>query len=183
MVGRVFLSLCVVLLLAGGSGAHIARASWEDEPKFDFQLDDLKRESDVQMKELSDKPLVVHMWAPDCPLCMRNMPFVKSTFGKVEKGAVNFVACSMGAKNATIAYVREHQLPFSVLYKGHSEDYISGTFTDDGWPTSYVFAPGGELIGTCDAQGAAYEKQMLELIGKAVAKVKPKAPAKKIRRW
>ena len=177
------ISVFFVVLALCGPAAHLASAGWEDEPEFDFQLDDLKRHGDVQMKELSDKPLVVHVWAPDCPMCMRNMPYVKGTFQKLSKDEINFVACSMGEQEATAAYARQHQLPFSVLYKGHSKDYISESFTSDGWPTSFVFAPGGELIGTCDAQGTEYEKKMLELIGEALKKVKPQDPPKQVKHW
>jgi peroxiredoxin len=177
------------LLLFGAGSTHRAIAGWGEEPqaqqaaKFDFQLDDLVRRSDVQMKELSAKPLVVHMWAPDCPMCQRNMPFVKGTFQKIDTDDVNFVACSMGGQNETAAYVREHKLPFKVLYKGHDKDYISESFTSDGWPTSFVFAPGGELIGSCDAQGVEYEKKMLELVAEAVKKIKAHEPPKPVKHW
>lgn len=187
MVGRLLLVLCAALLLLGAGSMRTALAGWGDEPqaqsKFDFQLDDLTRSSDVRMKELSAKPLVVHVWAPDCPMCKLNMPYVKGTFQKIDRDDVNFVACSMGERGETAAYVREHKLPFDVLYKGHSKDYISDSFTSDGWPTSFVFAPGGELVGSCDAQGADYEKKMLELVDEAVKRVKPKDPPKKVKHW
>ena len=180
---RIGLSLCLALAIVIAGVMRSALATWEEAPKFDFQLDDLKGQGDVQMEELAERPLVVHVWAPDCPMCQRNMPFFKSVVSKVDLEQVNVVACSMRDRTETSDYVKQHQLEFPVLFKGHSQDYISDSFTDDGWPTSFVFAPGGELIGTCDAEGAAYEKQMLELIARAVAKVKPKAPAKEVRRW
>jgi thiol-disulfide isomerase/thioredoxin len=155
-IAAVLLSLA---LLLGG----VAQAKHD----FFFELKDIESGAKLTMDELcDDKPLVVHVWAPDCPHCQRHMPYAVALYKKLDHDEVNYVTISMGeSKQDALDYMAEKELPFVVLYA------FSGTFGDgfseDGWPSTFVFSKGGELVGMCDTTGPSYITEMLDLVADA----------------
>ncbi len=160
-----------MLLLGWG----LTSITWAAAPKaeFDFRLDLMATRQEVTMAELAGKPLVVMLWAPDCPHCRLNMPYAVTLYKKLDTASVGFVACSMADRQATAAYVAEWKLPFPVTYKAHLADYITDGFTANGWPVTFVFNGEGGLVGSCDDRGQPYVEKVLALVGKAESAVEP----------
>ena len=44
---------------------------------------------------------------------------------------------------------------------------ISEFYTDKGWPTTYVFAPGGKYVGLCETTGTKYITEVMSMLEKA----------------
>lgn len=167
------LLLLPVLLSAG---AHPGTAA---STKYHFALKDLESGDKVDMCDLTDRPLVVLVWAPDCENCQRHMPYVASLYRQLNTDEVNFVSCSMNAdRELNLEYVSSKKLSFPVLQAAGGD--ISSSFTKDGWPTTFVFAPGGELLRECSTQGSAYVDEVLGLLEKEKLKSAIEATARKV---
>lgn len=156
----VWLVCCVAVVLA-------ASAAGAKTPKYFFELDEIFSGETLSMAGLvEDLPLVVFVWAPDCPHCKRHMPYVAALYKKLDPMHANFVSISVGeSKQDAIDYAEEKELEFPILY-AFSGTYGEG-FTAEGWPTTFVFARGGKLEGWCDSSGPSYINEVLELVDDA----------------
>jgi hypothetical protein len=95
------------------------------------------------------------------------MPYFVAFYRKVDLDKVNLVTCAMDSPRGVAEdYIRSKHLAFPVLYGTGGK--VSDAFTAKGWPTTFVFAPGGKLIGTCDTQSSGYVSEMLDLVDKAL---------------
>jgi len=159
--GRYFMGLLIAGLLALGT-AQAASSS-----RFQFELEELFSGEVLTMELLTEgKPLVFHVWGPECPHCQRQMPYFELFTQKADPDEVNIVTCAMGANQyEALAYMDSKDLHFPVLL-GNSGELGDG-FTELGWPTTFVFAPGGTYVGWCDTQGPSYISDMLELVEEA----------------
>jgi thiol-disulfide isomerase/thioredoxin len=137
--------------------------------RYDFRLEEITTGETLNMAALcQDKPLVVHIWSPECPHCQRHMPYLVAFYRKLDLDRVNFVTCAMDApRRSAENYIRDKHLAFPVL--NGSSGKISDSFSANGWPTTYVFAPGGKLIGKCDTQSSSYVSEVLDLVDKALS--------------
>jgi len=157
--GAVLLLLASVLVFAtSGTAAD----------KYDFKLEEIRSGERLELADLTtDKALIFHIWSPECPHCQRHMPYVAGLHKKVDQETTNFYTCSMSEnKQDAVDYLDGKGLDYPVFY-GES-GYLSGGLTSNGWPTTFVFAPGGKFIGWCDTQGPAYVTEVLELVDKAL---------------
>jgi thiol-disulfide isomerase/thioredoxin len=143
-----------------------AGPSWAEQP-YGFSLTELTTEEELDLELLTDgKPLIVHIWAIDCPHCKLHMPYVAALYNKLDFDEVNFITLAMtGDPEDTKDYLQEKSLEFAVLW-APSGDYDK-RFEKHGWPTTFVFAPGGSYIGWCDTNGPAYITEVLELVAQA----------------
>lgn len=132
-----------------------------------FECEELHSGETVSLDDLADElPLIVHVWGPDCPHCRAHMPYTAALYGKLDLESVRFVALSItGDKDEIMEYVEERELEFPILYGEGGE--FSELFEEEGWPTTFVFAPGGGFAGWCDTQGPSYITEMLELMDDA----------------
>jgi thiol-disulfide isomerase/thioredoxin len=135
--------------------------------KYGFVLPQVGTDDELDEAQLTaDKPLVVHVWSPECPHCQRQMPYFAGFYKKVDLDSVNVVSIAVDCNEREAqAYVDKKNLAFPVLLaKGGSmgDDYYK-----KGWPTTFVFAPGGKYVGYCDTSGPSYINEMLALIEKA----------------
>jgi thiol-disulfide isomerase/thioredoxin len=146
---------------------HNTSSSLANEDDYHFSLTDLASGEIVTLEDLTiDLPLVVHVWGPDCPYCRTHMPYADALYKKLDPAEVSFVAFSItGEKDEITDYLDEHELEFRVLVLENGE--YGPSYEEQGWPTTFVFAPGGEFVGWCDTVGPAYITQMLELIAEA----------------
>jgi thiol-disulfide isomerase/thioredoxin len=153
---------CLLLVAAALNGTALA-----SEPSYDFSLTELVSGEVLTLPGLTDdRPLVVHVWGPDCPHCRVQMPYAAALYDRLDLDEVNYFTLSLsGTEDEIDEYLDEHELTFPVLW-GESGEYGSG-FEEEGWPTTFVFAPGGEMIGWCDICGPAYLTEMLDLIAEA----------------
>lgn len=158
-------------MLLGGILALISVAVLQPaqaaEDDFDFELTELVSDEVLTFEELSlILPLVVHVWAPDCPHCKVHMPYAAALYEKLDLSEVNYITLAVsGSEEEVEDYLEERELDFPVLW------WASGEYTERweelGWPTTYVFAPGGVYVGWCDILGPAYITEMQELIERA----------------
>jgi thiol-disulfide isomerase/thioredoxin len=156
------LLLCAVVLLPPGLAPASAASA-----RYDFRCEELSTGETLSMAQLQDKPLIVHIWAPECPHCQRHMPYLVAFYRKLDVDKVNFVTCAMDASaREAERYVNAKRLTFPVLLESGGK--VSESFSSKGWPTTFVFAPGGKLIGTCDTQSSSYVSEMLDLVDKAL---------------
>jgi len=160
-----------VIALAGllvlGLGALVRRPALAADDDYSFDLIEVKSGEELTFEELSrTRPLVIHVWGPDCPHCRVHMPYVAALYEKLDLSEVNFLTLSVTGDEEQIEdYLEERELDFPVLW-GASGEY-SDAWEAEGWPTTYVFAPGGEFVGWCDILGPAYVTEMQELIEQA----------------
>jgi thiol-disulfide isomerase/thioredoxin len=151
----------LILLIPGFAPASAASS------RYDFRAEEITTGETLTMTQLADKPLIVHIWSPECPHCQRHMPYLVAFYRKLDTDKVNFVTCAMDAsQRETEKYITAKHLQFPVLYGTGGK--ISDSFSAKGWPTTFVFAPGGKLIGTCDTQSSGYVSEMLDLVDKAL---------------
>jgi thiol-disulfide isomerase/thioredoxin len=155
------LILLIALLHPGIAPASAAAT------RYDFRAEEITTGETLSMEQLTDKPLVVHIWSPECPHCQRHMPYLVAFYRKLDLDRVNFVTCSMAdSRRSAEDYIKNKHLTFPVLYGAGGK--VSDSFSAKGWPTTFVFAPGGKLIGTCDTQSSAYVSEVLDLVDKAL---------------
>jgi len=140
-------------------------ASLKDD--YFFECEDLHSGERVSLDELAEElPLIVHVWGPDCPHCRAHMPYTAALYGKLDLESVRFVALSItGDEDEIMEYVEERELEFPILYGEGGE--FTELFEEEGWPTTFVFAPGGGFVGWCDTQGPSYITEMLALVDDA----------------
>jgi thiol-disulfide isomerase/thioredoxin len=142
-------------------------ASAASNDRYAFKLTEARSDNTMDLDKLTaDKPLVFLVWSPECPHCQRQMPYVASLYGQVDQAEVNFYTCSVDAPVGTaLDYLERKDLELPVL-DGNKGQLGSG-FTSLGWPTTFVFAAGGELVGWCDTTGTRYVDEVLSLVDKA----------------
>ena len=63
--------LCAAILLVPGFAPASAAAS-----RYDFRAEEITTGETLSMSQLEDKPLIVHIWSPECPHCQRHMPYL-----------------------------------------------------------------------------------------------------------
>jgi thiol-disulfide isomerase/thioredoxin len=163
---RVFaiLLVCSAVLMSVPLAARPDRAG-----EYDFALEELETGQELTLELLTDGlPLVVHDWAPDCPHCKIHMPYVAALYKKLDLDAANFVSFAMtDDAGATSGFMADKQLTFPVMLKSSGE--LGDGFFKHGWPTTFVFAPGGEFVGWCDTNGPAYITEVLDLVEQAAS--------------
>ena len=156
----------VLLALLGGLLFVAAPASAGSE-KYAFTLTEAVSDTTLDLAELTqDKPLVFLVWSPECPHCQRHMPYVAALYKKLDLEQVNFVTCAVDAPvREALDYLESKDLSFPVL-DGNKGELGSG-FTSQGWPTTFVFGPGGSFIGWCDTTGPNYVTEVLDMLDHA----------------
>jgi thiol-disulfide isomerase/thioredoxin len=134
---------------------------------YDFKLEELN--TDVTMERdalVKEKPLVIFVWSAECPHCKRQMPYVSALYKKLDIEEVNFVSVAIDKNRSAIKeYVDEKDLSFPVLTADSGE--ISDFYTEKGWPTTYVFAPGGKYVGLCETTGTKYIGEVMDMLEEA----------------
>ena len=161
--------ICLLLCLAATGWGGAARAAHERSKNDKYAFDLVEVVTDIEMskaKLTEDRPLVLFVWASDCPACIRHMPYAAALCGKLDKGAATFSSiCFTKEKADALAFVDDKNLKFPVLWSG------SGSFGDgfeyDGWPTTYVFRRGGKLEGIVDKSGPDYITEVLDMVDAA----------------
>jgi hypothetical protein len=95
------------------------------------------------------------------------MPYFAGLTKKLDLETTNVYTCSMGdSEQDAVEYLDNKGLDFPVFHGNGG--YMSGGLTSNGWPTTFVFAPGGRFVGWCDTQGPSYITEVLDLLDKAL---------------
>lgn len=169
------LTCCALLLLGVGlapaaaetisRGATSQRTSHD---KYSFELKQLgggdEKLSKVELT--ADLPLVLVVWAPDCPYCLRDMPYILSAYKKLDKEKANFMTIAFSEdKDEIQELIDDKDLTFPVLWN-KTGSYGDG-FENDGYPTTYVFRQGGKLQEMVESDGPAYVADVLAAVDAA----------------
>src|SRR5699024_1202873 len=119
----------------------------------------------MRLAELSNRPMVVNLWATWCPPCRREMPMLADAQHRLND--IHFVFVNQGQNPATIrSYLREEDLQLSnVLLDPHGE--VARNIGSRALPTTLFFAADGRLVdthfGMLTAAGLAATLQSHEL--------------------
>jgi hypothetical protein len=62
-------------------------------------------------------------------------------------------------------YIDSKKLDFPVLLAKGGK--VGDDYYKKGWPTTFVFSPGGKYVGFCDTAGPSYINELLALVDKA----------------
>lgn len=100
----------------------------------------------VQLSTMTDKPMVVNLWATWCPPCRREMPVLARA--QAARGDVNFVFVNQGESESLVRdYLGESQLQLlNVLLDPFSG--VSREAGSRGLPTTLFFDAQGGLVDT-----------------------------------
>jgi len=134
---------------------------------YGFELKEVSTGDKLDQTTLTtDKPLVVLVFSPHCPHCQRHMPYFAGFFKKADPATVNVVAIAVDcSSDEAKEYAQSKSLEFPVLCAKGGK--AGDAFYKQGWPTTFVFAKGGNFVGTCDSTGPSYINDMLALVDKA----------------
>jgi thiol-disulfide isomerase/thioredoxin len=135
--------------------------------KYAFDLTELGSDQTMNKPAMTaDKPLVLFVWAPDCPACMRHMPYAVALYKKLDLENENFTSIAMSGDESDVASVVEDKhLNFPVLLS--DSGHVGAGFELDGWPTTYVFRKGGQLESMIESTGAEYFTEVLDAVAAA----------------
>ncbi|MCB1219943.1 MAG: TlpA family protein disulfide reductase [Planctomycetales bacterium] len=157
--------LFAVFALCSSAYAQGTRRTTEKD--YTFKAREIESGKMLEFSELTaDKPLVLHVWAPDCPHCQRHMPYLSSLYKKLDHEKVNFVTYSVtGKTNDAQSFLKKRNLEFPTICLSNGS--FSKDLKDGGWPNTMVFGVDGKLVGSCDINGPSYVETMEKLVEKA----------------
>jgi thiol-disulfide isomerase/thioredoxin len=140
-----------------------------DNADYSFELVEFAGSDSYTLETLTEElPLVLHFWGYKCPHCRSQMPYLMQFYGGLDLDAVTFAAvCVNGSAEEIADYIAEYGLDFLIL-DGTDGGWGDG-YRANGWPTTYVFTPGGELVGYSTAKGPGYSDEMDGLLAEAGA--------------
>ena len=164
-ITRLIVCAGLSLLLVSAASAQSRRSSEKD---YSFKAREIESGKMLEMTELvEDKPLILHVWAPDCPHCQRHMPYLSSFYKKLDLEEVNFVTYSVTGKTSDASsFLKKRNLEFPTICLSNGS--FSKDLKDGGWPNTLVIGLEGKLIGSCDINGPSYVETMQKLVEKAV---------------
>ncbi|MEZ5337903.1 MAG: TlpA disulfide reductase family protein [bacterium] len=155
-----------MLLVASAAQAQSNRRTTEKD--YSFKAREIVSGKMMELSELTaDKPLVLHVWAPDCPHCQRHMPYLASLYKKLDLEKVNFLTYSVtGQIHDAKSFLEKRNLDFPTICLSNGS--FSKDLKDGGWPNTMVIGLDGKLVGSCDINGPTYVETMEKLVEKAL---------------
>lgn len=115
---------------------------------------------------LAGKPVVINLWASWCGPCRREMPVLRQA--QLDHPEITFVFVNQGESEATIrAYLSDQKIVLdNIVLDRHSA--MGTTFRSKGLPTTFFFAPNGEMLGRRmgEVSAATLADQLAPLHGK-----------------
>jgi thiol-disulfide isomerase/thioredoxin len=162
-IRRLTLRVGVACLLLVSSLVCSARPN----DSYTFALKDIQTGDSLDLASLAeDRPVVVMIWSPHCPHCQRHMPYFAGLYNKVDLNSVSVVTIAVDcSSDDALDYVTRKKLSFPVLLAKSGK--VSDGFYKQGWPTTFVFSPGGRYAGSIDSSGPPYINDVLALVDKA----------------
>lgn len=151
---------------ASANRTSVSRPSAHD--KYAFHLNAMVTDAELDKPSLTaDRPLVLLVWAPDCPACLRHLPYAQALYRKLDLEQVNFVSLAISNDQEDVQTVMDEKgLDFPVMWSGSGK--IGDGFEYDGWPTTYVFCQGGKLERMIESSGSAYITDVQDAIDDAL---------------
>jgi len=105
------IKLYLALLIASFSITNLAASP---APDINFKT---LRNTQVQLKELRGKVILVTFWASNCPSCITEIEDFKSLYEDYHKQGLELFAVSMAydRPNYVVAAAKNHQIPYNVV--------------------------------------------------------------------
>lgn len=163
------IAVCLGALLGWARQPAVASESQATaRDKYAFHLNAMVTDAEMDKPSLTlDRPLVLFVWAPDCPACLRHLPYAQALFKQLDLEQVNFMSLAVSdSKQEVTDVMAEKGLDFPVLWSGSGT--IGAGFDYDGWPTTYVFKQGGKLQEMIESTGTAYMTDVQDAVAAAL---------------
>ena len=97
---------------------------------------------------------VLNIWGTRCPPCLEEMPELvhfhddhKDSNAIVVGIAIDFPSYGYASKDQVAEFMEQHLIEFPVLLSDSSISEKIGAGILEGLPTTYLYAPNGELVG------------------------------------
>jgi peroxiredoxin len=105
----------LILIFAGVLGFAGYKALFAISPAPAVTFTSLQGEK-VSTGELRGRVVLVNFWATDCPVCVKEMPRMVTTYNKYQTQGFEFIAVAMrhDPPNYVINYTEKNALPFRV---------------------------------------------------------------------
>ncbi|MDI1288527.1 MAG: TlpA disulfide reductase family protein [bacterium] len=132
------------------------------------------KDADGVEHKLSDKKgkvVVMDFWATWCGPCKAAMPAVQRLHKKLGGETVEIFGLSTWERGDAPAYMKKSGYTYTCLLKG---DTAAAAYKVSGIPTFYVIGPDGKILWNAVGFGAEHEKEIEEVIRKAVATIEKK---------
>ena len=155
------------LLVAGGSGAGVGgyHLLSPGDPVPSLALDDLDGNR-LQLEPGRDRAVLLYFWSVYCPNCKEAMPGLVSLSRQWQPRGLRVWAVNVdGARfsNAVVAYAREMDLPFPVVF-----DRLEGEYLVAADPLGVTKTPTAYLVGP---DGRVAERQVVRMDFESLAAV------------
>jgi len=101
----------------------------------------------VATADLRGRVTLVHFWATDCPVCLKEMPDMVRTYDRFRDRGFEFLAVAMryDPPNYVLAYAEKNRLPFKVALDPMGE--LASAFGDvKATPTTFVIDKRGSIV-------------------------------------
>jgi peroxiredoxin len=106
-------AILILAVVGAGAFAVYAKLGTTQAPGVTFTSLQGER---VSTGDLRGRVVLVNFWATDCPVCVKEMPRMVTTYNKYQKQGLEFVAVAMryDPPNYVISYAEKNALPFKV---------------------------------------------------------------------
>jgi peroxiredoxin len=91
--------------------------------------------------------VVLHFWATWCPYCRQEIPKLTQVYDEYSDQGVKVLAVSVDEDlNGLRAFVKEKQLPYTVVADVHSDFSAAKAYRVAGIPMTYIIEPDGTIL-------------------------------------
>ena len=139
---------------------------------FELEFTDAIKGTEISMKTLKGKVLVIDFWATWCPPCVAEMPNMKKLYAQYKDQGVEFIGISLddpkdeGGLDALKKYVAANEINWPQYYQGKGwKSEFSTSWGISSLPAVFAVDADGKLA-SADALGKL-EKLIPELLKKA----------------
>ena len=144
--GTLLLLASVAVLTAGAVSAASPRGLRPGKQPPDFSAPDLTGAAQ-SLRAYRGKMVVLHFWATWCPYCRNEIPKLKEIQSRWGAKQVKILTVSVDEDLAKLQqFVKDQQLPYTVLWEGQAEDTISDLYGVAGLPTTYLIGKDGLVL-------------------------------------